>query len=123
MKITTYLLIVSFVFLMAYLLHSKEKTIAACTASWYGNECRGHIMANGEAFDPDAMTCASWYYPLGTRLLVTHDDKSVEVLVTDRGPARQLLSTRQLDLSAAAFKQLEDTNKGLVHVFVSRLSL
>lgn len=123
MKLIVYTCVIAIIILMSMLLHSKEATIASCTASWYGEECRGGIMANGHPFDPDALTCASWYYPLGTTLLVTHEDKSVEVLVTDRGPAKKHLATRQLDLSAAAFKRLADPGHGLVQVYVSRLSL
>ena len=37
-------------------------------ASWYGEELRGKLMANGKRFDPDKLTAASWFYPLGTRV-------------------------------------------------------
>src|SRR5205807_6904108 len=40
-------------------------------ASWYGEELRGKPMANGGKFNPDNFTAASWYYPLGTQVLVT----------------------------------------------------
>lgn len=91
-------------------------SVAAGTASWYGDECKGKPMANGKPFDPEAMTCASWHYPFGTRLRVTHGDRSVVVTVTDRGPARRL--NREIDLSRAAFARLADTRRGLIEVKV-----
>src|SRR5256885_351299 len=40
-------------------------------ASWYGEEHRGRLMANGKRFNPDKLTAASWFYPLGTTVRVT----------------------------------------------------
>jgi len=88
-------------------------------ASWYGWELAGKPMANGQPFDPTALTCASWSYPLGTRLRVTHGTNTVTVVVTDRGPAKRLLATRQIDLSLAAFKKLADPRDGLTRVTVT----
>lgn len=76
-------------------------------ASWYGHELKGKLMANKQPFDPDAFTCASWDYPLGTWLKVTADKRSVYVQVTDRGPAKRLAAKgRRLDLSIGAWKKL-----------------
>lgn len=94
---------------------------AGVVASWYGEEHRGRPMANRAPFDPDALTCASWRHPLGTRLRVAHGRRTVTVTVTDRGPARRLLRTRQLDLSRAAFARLAAPELGLVSVQVTRL--
>ena len=87
-------------------------------ASWYGEEHRGKTMANGRPFDPDKLTCASWFYPFGTRLEVRHSDRSVIVTVTDRGPAKRLVrkENRIVDLSRAAFARLADTKLGLINV-------
>src|SRR4051812_22194467 len=60
-------------------------------ASWYGEEHRGRLMANGQRFDPDRLTAASWFYPMGTRLVVEHSGRKVAVTVTDRGPAWRLV--------------------------------
>ena len=87
-------------------------------ASWYGGELAGRPMANGKPFRPAMLTCASWDYPLGTRLVVRRGTNAVEVEVTDRGPAKRLLETRQIDLSIAAFARLGDTNAGLLRVTV-----
>lgn len=94
---------------------------AADVASWYGDELRGRKMANGKPFDPDALTCASWFYPLGARLRVTRGSQEVTVLVTDRGPARRLVAQgRTLDLSQAAFRRLAPLRVGLIDVNVER---
>ncbi len=90
-------------------------------ASWYGESHRGKLMANGQRFDPGKMTAASWFYPLGTRVRVSLQDPSraVIVTVTDRGPARSLVSEgRIIDLAQAAFAQLASPSRGLVPVTV-----
>lgn len=91
-------------------------------ASWYGEDHRGRPMANCKPFNPDALTCASWFFPLGTRLAVSHKDRTVFVTVTDRGPAKRLVKQgRIIDLSAAAFKKLADPRKGLIEITVQKL--
>ena len=91
-------------------------------ASWYGDEHRGKPMANGQKFDPDQMTAASWFYPLGTRVRVTVASpsaplRSVVVTITDRGPAKDLVRDgRIIDLARAAFKAIADADLGLISV-------
>jgi peptidoglycan lytic transglycosylase len=93
----------------------------ADTASWYGEEHRGKFMANGRPFNPDALTAASWFYPLGTRVRVTSGNANVVVTITDRGPARRLVRRgRVIDLSAAAFRRLAGLELGLVEVTIIR---
>jgi rare lipoprotein A len=80
-------------------------------------------MANGKPFNPDKLTAASWFYPLGTRVRVTVSDrlpqKSVLVTVTDRGPALDLVREgRVIDLGQAAFKRLASPDLGLIQVTV-----
>ena len=94
----------------------------AATASWYGEESLGP-MANGRPFDPSALTCASWFYPFGTRLQVIHGTNSVVVTVTDRGPAKRLVRKgRVIDLSRAAFARLAPLSKGVIPVTIKRLA-
>jgi rare lipoprotein A len=97
-------------------------------ASWYGEDHRGRLMANGKPFDPDKLTAASWFYPLGTKVRVTLKSPyylnavppSVLVTITDRGPARRLVRQgRKIDLAAAAFKQLAHPDLGLVEVTIA----
>ncbi len=91
----------------------------AGVASWYGEEHRGDLMANGQPFNPDALTAASWFFPLGTWVKVTHGVQSVVVEITDRGPARYLVEQgRIIDLSHAAFARLDDPKLGLIEVKV-----
>ncbi len=90
-------------------------------ASWYGESHRGKLMANGQKFDPEKMTAASWFHPLGTRVRVSLKDSSQSVIVTitDRGPARSLVREgRIIDLAQAAFAQLASPSRGLVSVTV-----
>jgi rare lipoprotein A len=93
-------------------------------ASWYGEEHRGQLMANGQKFDPDKLTAASWFYPLGTRVRVTinspnFEPRSVLVTITDRGPAKRLVQQgRVIDLGRAAFLRLAHPDLGLVEVVV-----
>ena len=93
-------------------------------ASWYGEDHRGKLMANGKKFNPDKLTAASWFYPLGTKVRVTakasdHAARSVLVTVTDRGPAPDLVREgRIIDLAHAAYKRLAHPDLGLVPVCV-----
>lgn len=92
-------------------------------ASWYGEAHRGKLMANGETFNPDNLTAASWFHPFGTRLRVTARSdpaRSIVVTVTDRGPARRYVEAgRIIDLSLAAFKSLADPGQGLLEVTIT----
>ena len=90
-------------------------------ASWYGDEHRGRLMANGHRFDPDKLTAASWFYDLGAKVVVTYDDRSVVVEITDRGPAKRLVRQgRTIDLSRAAFEKLADPDMGLIDVTIKK---
>lgn len=82
--------------------------------SYYGHECDKKPMANGKRFNPDALTAASFDYPLGTVLEVTNMDnqKHVRVTVTDRGPAQHL--GRLVDLSEAAAIKIGSHHAGVV---------
>ena len=94
---------------------------AADQASWYGEQHRGLPMANGKRFSPDKLTAASWFYNLGTRVVVTHANRSVVVEITDRGPARHLVNEgRKIDLSRAAFARLANPERGLISVIVKK---
>jgi rare lipoprotein A len=81
-------------------------------------------MANGQPFNPDKFTAASWFYPLGTKVRVTltspsERQRSVVVTITDRGPAKDLVRDgRIIDLSHAPFRQLAPPDLGLVAVAV-----
>ena len=84
---------------------SKHKPIKTGIASWYGDESGNHT-ANGERFNPRALTAACWHLPFNTLVRVTNlrTKKSVVVRVNDRGPAKRL--HRLIDLSAAAARRI-----------------
>ncbi len=96
-------------------------------ASWYGEDHRGRLMANGKKFDPDKLTAASWFYPLGAKVRVSVKSasghrRSVLVTITDRGPAAELVRDgRIIDLGRAAFEKIAQTDLGLVAVTVTRV--
>jgi rare lipoprotein A len=90
--------------------------------TWYGDRERGKLMANGRPFNPDAMTAASWNYPLGTKLKLSYGNKSVVVEVTDRGGVRAFMQFgKVVDLSHAAFAKLEKPAVGTLRVKIKRL--
>lgn len=89
-------------------------------ASWYGEECQGKTTASGEIFDHEKLTAASWEF-YRKKIYVTGPKGSVVVFCNDKGPARRLLKTRQLDLSRAAFARIADLRVGLVQVTVEVL--
>jgi len=94
-------------------------------ASYYSYECANQPMANGKIFNPENRTCASWYYALGTVLIVKSLDTGLEteVIVTDRGPNKRLVKKgRIIDLSKRAFEDICELRKGLTKVSVTRKS-
>jgi rare lipoprotein A len=94
---------------------------AADRASWYGEKHRGLPMANGQPFNPDRLTGASWFFDFGTKVVVTHANRSVVVEITDRGPAKRLLNVgRKIDLSRAAFARLANLDLGLIDVTIRK---
>ncbi|MFI5836988.1 septal ring lytic transglycosylase RlpA family protein [Micromonospora sp. NPDC051300] len=98
---------------------TKKKTPAptvvdsgSCGASFYDE---GQMTANGETFDPDALTAAHKTLPFNTKVRVTNpaNGKSVVVRINDRGP---YIDGRCLDLSRAAFAAIASTGLGEVDV-------
>ena len=69
-------------------------------ATWY---MHGSRTANGERFDPNGMTAAHKTLPFGTKLRLTHDDKTVIVRINDRGP---FVKGRDIDLARGAARAL-----------------
>jgi len=106
---------------------SANNEPATGVASWYGEDHRGRLMANGKRFNPDLLTAASWFYPLGARVRVTLQTpgdvpKAVIVRITDRGPSMNLVREgRIIDLTHAAFQQLSSPHLGLINVKVERV--
>ena len=81
-------------------------------ASFYGNEA-GSQTASGQRFNQNAMTAAHRTLPFGTKLKVTHGDRSVIVTINDRGP---FVRGRVLDLSTGAARAIGLTGAGVGRV-------
>ncbi|MEV4536754.1 septal ring lytic transglycosylase RlpA family protein [Asanoa sp. NPDC049518] len=79
-----------------------------CGASYYDE---GQLTANGETFNPEALTAAHKTLPFDTRVRVTNPDngKSVVVRINDRGP---FVDGRCIDLSRAAFRAIANLSQG-----------
>ncbi|MET7469138.1 septal ring lytic transglycosylase RlpA family protein [Micromonospora sp. NPDC005686] len=84
----------------------------SCGASFYAE---GQMTANGETFNPNALTAAHKTLPFNTKVRVTNpaNGKSVVVRINDRGP---FIDGRCLDLSRAAFATIAATGLGHVNV-------
>ena len=81
--------------------------------SYYADAFAGRTTASGERFDPEALTMAHRALPFGTRVRVTNleNQRTVEVVVNDRGPA---IRGRIADLSPAAARRLGMVVEGIV---------
>ncbi len=90
-------------------------------ASYYGAELAGNRTANGERFDPGALTAAHRTLPMGTRLRVTNkaNGKSVVVRINDRGP---FAKNRIIDVSRAAAERIAMIRSGTARVSLEHVS-
>ena len=93
------------------------------TATWYSDSLAGRHTASGVPYDPTELTAAHRTLPFGTRVRVTRLDnnRSVEVVVNDRGPFGS--RTRIIDLSRRAAEELEMLRAGVARVRVDVLEL
>ena len=91
---------------------SAQPSIQEVTASWYGQQYHGKIMANGDRFDMNADTIAHKALPMGTKVVLTNPetDQSENAVVTDRGP---YISGRDVDLSYGLAKKLSMVRQGV----------
>jgi rare lipoprotein A len=91
------------------------------TASYYGQYWTGKKTASGEIFYADSLTAAHKTLPFGTLVKVTNmKNDSVRVLkITDRMPKS---SSRVIDVSYGAAKQLNFIRDGLARVTIEVLS-
>lgn len=75
-------------------------------------------MANGKKFKDEEFTCATRIFPINATLKITNINSGayVCVKVTDRIGKR--FANKRIDLSKAAFAQIEELGNGLVKVKV-----
>jgi rare lipoprotein A len=85
------------------------------TASYYHSKFEGHKTSSGEVFRQDSLTAAHKTLPFGTRVEVRNlaNDSVVVVRINDRLPRS---SSRSIDLSLAAARQLDFIRRGLTRV-------
>lgn len=92
-------------------------------ASYYAGKYAGKPTANGEIFNPEALTAAHRTLPFGTKVRVirtdTPDEPSVVVRINDRGPFKR---GRIIDLTKAAAQRLEMIEEGIVEIRLEILS-
>lgn len=84
-------------------------------ASWYGPGFHGKKTSNGETYNQHSLTAAHTTLPMNTIVRVKNleNNKVVTVRVNDRGP---FAKNRIIDLSNAAAKQIDMTQKGTANV-------
>jgi rare lipoprotein A len=101
---------------------AREASSQHGTISYYGSRFAGRRTANGERFDPQAMTMAHRSLPLGTIVEVTNDanGRRVRLRVNDRGPVPR---DRMADVTAAASERLGFRQKGLTKATIEVVSL
>ena len=87
-------------------------------ASFYGYDFAGRLTANGERFNPQAMTAASKTLPFGTLVRVSNrnNGRSVVVRINDRGP---YVGGRVIDLSLGAASVVGMLNSGVAAVDIA----
>jgi rare lipoprotein A (peptidoglycan hydrolase) len=91
--------------------------IESCKASFYDE---GQQTADGEQFDPMAMTAAHKTLPFNTQVRVTNtaNGQSVDVRINDRGP---FVAGRCIDLAKGAFLRIASESDGVADVTVEVL--
>ena len=91
------------------------ESIGQGEASYYGNELAGNRTANGERFNPHALTAAHRSLPMGTQLRVTNlaNGMSVIVRLNDRGP---FVRSRIIDVSLGAAREIGMVRTGKAQV-------
>lgn len=102
-------------------------------ASFYGTECcrynpsKGCPTASGRSLysleERDIPYAAAWGIPFGTKAKVTNlaNNKSVIVIILDRGPNKRFKPRRIIDLNKASFSEIANPKSGVCRVKVEVL--
>jgi rare lipoprotein A len=111
MKLFKLLFSLAFVFIAGFSLAQVQTG----KASFYADKFEGIQTASGEKYRHSKLTGAHKTLPFGTKVRITNlaNDKSVEVVINDRGP---YVEGRIIDLSKSAAEQLGFVNFGLADV-------
>ena len=86
----------------------SQSPALAEVATWYN--LTGRKMANGQRFNPNAMTAAHYSHRLGSVHRICHKGRCIRVKVTDRKPSPGW------DLTPTAFRKLANLKKGVIRV-------
>lgn len=116
--------------LILFLIGHMSQPRASVTASFYGLEaCEFNKnpkcpTASGRSLyeleRKKIPYCASWDYPIGTKLELTNaQGDTANCTVLDRGPARRLV--QKLDLSRRVFTRLGKEESGLIQIKVRKI--
>jgi len=91
-------------------------------ASYYSDYYQGRLTANGEIFEQQKLTAAHKTLPFGTQVSVLNvsNNKSVQVVINDRGP---FIEGRIIDLSYLAAEELDMIEKGIVEVKIESIKV
>lgn len=89
-------------------------------ASYYSSKFEGRRTASGEVFRQDSLTAAHKKLPFGTTILVRNlkNDSMVVVKINDRLSQN---SSRIIDLSLKAAKQLNFVRDGIANVTLEKI--
>ena len=95
----------------------RPGTVEEGMATYYAPRLTGHRTANGERYDPKAMTAAHPDFPFGSRVRVTRLGSHIDVApVTVRINDRCTRGKKIIDLSEATARRLGMMKAGIVRV-------
>ncbi|MBP1841026.1 septal ring lytic transglycosylase RlpA family protein [Formosa algae] len=91
------------------------QTTSTGKASYYSDSLQGAPTASGSLYNKEALTAAHLTLPFNTLVRVTNlsNDKSVVVVINDRGPYTK---RRIIDLSRAAAEEIDLIDQGVSKV-------
>lgn len=97
---------------------TQEPGTGVC--SYYSQRHHGHITASGKRLNNNALTAAHKTYPIGTKLRLTNtaNSKTVDVVVTDRGP---FVKGRDISVTRRAARQLGFIREGFTTVRIEQI--
>jgi rare lipoprotein A len=100
---------------------APEAALEEGKASYYSDKLAGHPTAQGEPYNPRALTAAHRTLPFGAMVDVARPDgRHVTVRINDRGPHRR---GRVIDLSRRAAEQIGLVKEGVGEVSLRVVSL
>lgn len=103
---------------------APEPRVLTGTASYYAKSYTGKLMANGQPYNPAALTLACNDLPLGTTVYITYvsasdRERHAHATVTDRMRPN---GRHRFDFSWALFRLLENPRPGFIKVTVQELT-